>query len=360
MSMIVQPLLFKPAYEQIPDDEQHTLEELQRALAAIQHTTLAEEGQALRSVHAKAHGLLRGELKVMEGLSHILAQGLFANPATYPVFMRFSTNPGDVLDDHVSTPRGLAIKVDGVEGQRLPGSEAQTSQDFVMVNAQAFNAPDPKAFLKSLQLLAKTTDKAPGMKRALSAVLRGVEAAVEALGGESATVKSMGGHPITHVLGETYSSLVPLLYGPYFAKVRVVPVSAALLQLTDQPVELDGDPDGLRAAVRQFFLGNGAVWEVQVQLATDVEKMPIEDASIVWPEALSPFMPVAHIHVPQQDAWSAENQQSIDQCGSFSPWHGLAAHRPLGSIMRVRKSTYERSAGFRQQHAGCPLHPPRA
>lgn len=36
--------------------------------------------------------------------------------------MRFSTNPGDMLDDKVSTPRGLAIKLIGVEGARLPGS----------------------------------------------------------------------------------------------------------------------------------------------------------------------------------------------------------------------------------------------
>jgi hypothetical protein len=43
---------------------------------------------------------------------------------------------------------------------------------------------------------------------------------------------------------------------------------------------------------------------------------------------------------------------------SFSPWHGLAAHRPLGSINRVRKPAYEMSSGFRAAHGGCPMHEP--
>ncbi|CAI3787750.1 hypothetical protein AHFPHNDE_01419 [Pseudomonas sp. MM227] len=80
--------------------------------------------------------------------------------------MRFSTNPGDLLDDKVSTPRGLGLKIVGVQGARLPGSEGDVTQDFVMQNAKAFTAATPKAFLKNLKLLAKTTDKGPGLKKA--------------------------------------------------------------------------------------------------------------------------------------------------------------------------------------------------
>jgi hypothetical protein len=42
--------------------------------------------------------------------------------------MRFSTSPGDLLPDSVSTPRGLALKIFGVTGERLPGSEDDTSR----------------------------------------------------------------------------------------------------------------------------------------------------------------------------------------------------------------------------------------
>jgi hypothetical protein len=41
-----------------------------------------------------------------------------------------------------------------------------------MQNASAFTAATPKAFLTTLKALTKTTDKAPGMKQALSAGFR--------------------------------------------------------------------------------------------------------------------------------------------------------------------------------------------
>jgi hypothetical protein len=356
----IHPLPFQSSFEQIPDDEAETSKELADTLHSILQTTFKDEGHANRSVHAKSHGLLHGRLTVLDGLPAELAQGAFAEPGTLPVVLRFSTNPGDILDDKVSTPRGLAVKIVGVQGDRLPGSEADETQDFVMQNAPAFTAPTPKAFLKTLKLLAKTTDKGPGMKKAFSAVLRGVESAVEALGSESPTLKSLGGHPTTHILGETFYSVVPILYGPYYAKLSVAPISSSLTALTDLKLDFGDNPDALRAAVNEYFSQQGGTWEVRIQLATDIEQMPIEDASVVWPEDLSPYVAVARIEVPAQPAWNDERAREIDDGLSFSPWHGLAAHRPLGGVMRVRKPSYEMSAGFRASHNGCPIHEPRA
>jgi hypothetical protein len=355
----VHPIPFQPSFEQIPEDEAETAKELADTLRGIMQTTFDDHGHAYRSVHAKGHGLLRGHITVLDNLAPEFAQGAFATPGTLPVVLRFSTNPGDVLDDKVSTPRGLALKIIGVEGTRLPGSEGDVTQDFVMQNAKAFTAPTPKAFLKTLKLLAKTTDKGPGLKKALSAVLRGVESAIESMGGESGTLKSLGGHPKTHVLGESFNTVVPFLYGPYYAKLAVVAVAPSLTALTDQPVDLDDNPDGLRQAVSEYFSAQGGIWEVRIQLATDAEKMPIEDASVTWPEDLSPYVTVARIEVPAQQAWSSEGVRDIDDGMAFSPWHGLAQHRPLGGVMRVRKPAYEMSSGFRATHNGCPMHEPR-
>lgn len=357
---VARPILFEPSFEQVPDDEAQTSAELVEAMHSILEKTLADYGHAVRSVHAKAHGVLTGTLTVPDTLSVALAQGAFARPGTFPIVMRLSTNPGDILDDKVSTPRGMAIKVLGVQGERLPGSDGDTTQDFVLQNAKAFTAATPAAFLKTLKLLAKTTDKVPRLKKAMSATLRGVEAAVEAVGGQSATLKSLGGHPLTHPLGETFYTVVPLLYGPYYAKLRVQPVSRALRDLTDQAVDLDGKPDGLREAVQAFFAEHDATWEIGIQLATDREKMPIEDASVVWPEQDSPYIAVAQIHVPRQPSWTAERITKVDEGMVFSPWHGLAAHRPLGGVMRVRRPAYEHSAEFRGRHRGCPIHEPRS
>jgi hypothetical protein len=352
-------LPFDPAFEQIPDDEADTTRELADTMRGIADTTYADSGHGWRTVHAKSHGVLIGEFEVADNLPPELAQGLFARAATYPVVLRLSTNPGDVLDDKVSTPRGLAIKVIGVDGERLPGSEGDSTQDFVMINAPAFTVATPKKFLSNLKLLARTTDKAPGAKKALSAVLRATEAAIEKLGGESGAIKSLGGHPETHILGETFYTAVPVLYGKYFGKLSIVPMSKALTALTDAPIELGGNPDGLRDAVSQFFSSNDAAWDVRVQLATDIDAMPIEDASVRWPEDASPYVTVARIRVSPQSSWSAERIRRIDDGMAFSPWHGVAAHRPLGGVMRARRMSYEMSSKLRGERNGCPMHEPR-
>jgi hypothetical protein len=358
-SLQVTPLPFDPAFEQVPDDEAKTIASLIEAMREITETTYANGGHAIRSVHAKSHGLLMGEIEVLPNLPAELAQGAFAQPGRMPVVMRFSTNPGDILDDKVSTPRGLAIKLIGVEGERLPNSDGLT-QDFVMVNAPAFMVPTPKAFLSSVKLVAKTTDRAPRAKQALSAVLRGAESLIEKAGGESATLKGMGGHPTTNLLGETFYSVVPVLYGRYYAKLSVVPVSPELEALTDQNVDLSDKPNGLREAINAHFAQHGGTWELRVQLATDIDKMPIEDASVVWPEDVSPYVTVARIEVKPQTAWSEARAAVVDDEMAFSPWHGLAAHRPLGGIMRARKPAYEMSSSFRARHNGCPMHEPRS
>ncbi len=351
------PLRFDPSFETVAPDEAETTRELVETMHKILETTYKDYGHAVRSVHAKSHGLLQGEMRVLGGLPEALAQGAFAKPGTYPVVLRFSTNPGDILDDSVSTPRGLALKIIGVEGERLPGAEGKT-QDFVMQNAPAFVAPNPKAFLGTLKTLAKTTDTPQVFKKALSTVMRGAESVLEAVGGQSATLKSMGGHPATNVLGETFYTMVPFLYGPYVAKLSVAPFSPALTALKDAPVAVSGHPDALRDAVRDFFANETGVWEVRVQLCTNRETMPVEDASVPWPEAESPYVPVARIVVEPQPSWSEARSAAVDDGLAFSPWHGLAAHRPLGGVMRSRKPAYEMSEAFRAGRNGCPIHEP--
>jgi hypothetical protein len=359
MPALVKPVSYSPAYEVFEEGEAETRDKLMATLHDISETTFKDSGHALRSVHAKSHGLLTGELHVLPDLPTELAQGIFKSPGTWPVVMRLSTIPGDILDDNVSTPRGLAIKVIGVDGERLEGSEGDVTQDFVLVTGAAFGAPTAKKFLSQLKLLAGTTDKAPRLKSALAAVLRGTERALEAVGGTSGTLKTLGGYPETHILGETFYSQAPLLFGPFMAKIAVMPVSPGLRALTDRPLDFSGKPNALRDAVVEYFALNSAEWEVRVQLCTDVQQMPIENAAVPWPENLSPYLAVARITAPSQAAWSAARATAIDDNMSFSPWHGIAAHRPIGSIMRVRKLAYQMSSKFRAEHNGARAQEPQ-
>jgi catalase len=338
--------------------EKQTADAIAKTMIEIADKTFADGGHALRSVHAKSHGILKGTFEVLPGLPSALAQGLLAKPATYPTVMRFSTIPGDLLDDSISTPRGLAIKIIGIEGRRLEGSEEQSNQDFVLVNGPTFNAPNAKAFHRSLKLLAPTTDRIPEVKKAVSAVMRNVEKTLEVFGGRSELAKALGGEPPIHILGETYYSQLPLRYGDYIAKVQLAPVSADLTSLAGQAVDISR-PDVLRELVVDHFLRNTSVWEFRVQLCSDLESMPIDDPTKRWDEGQSPFIAVARLTVEPQPAWSASRSEAVDDGMSFSPWHGIEEHRPLGELMRIRKQVYDRAQRFRSERNRCPVREPK-
>ena len=353
------PIRYRADLERPEKNEAEVIDELVATMRGISEKTLEDGSDALRSVHAKSHGLLQGELEVLDSLPPELAQGLFATPGRrYRATLRLSTPPGDVLTDAITLPRAMALKLADVEGPQLARAdgEAAATQDFVMVNAPAFQVPDAAHFLHSLKLLAKTTDRGESLKAMASSVFRGVEKVVEALGGESAKLKSMGGHPQTHPLGETFYTVAPIRYGDYVAKLCVRPYAPAQLPLRGETVDLQGDPDGLRRVVNDYFAVQDAEWEVAVQLCTDEKTMPIEDAPVPWPEDQSPYLTVARLRVPLQRAWDPATTPQAETALSFSPWHGLQAHQPLGSIMRARKPAYEMSADFRRRHSGCPVH----
>lgn len=137
------------------------------------------------------------------------------------------------------------------------------------------------------------------------------------------------------------------------------PVSPGLPNLTGALLNVNGKPNGLREAVVDFFGESRGEWEVRVQLCTDLETMPVEDASATWPEDQSSYVAVARINVQPQSAWSEIRVTNLDDGLSFIPWHGLAAHQPLGSIMRARKPVYESSTQFRQEFNQHAIEEPR-
>ncbi|WP_294642502.1 catalase family protein [uncultured Aureimonas sp.] len=351
------PVRFSPSVEEIQPDEEKTIAELNETFDTILETTAKDYGHAVRSVHAKAHGIIEGTLRVEDNLPPELAQGLFAKPGEHKVYMRLSTNAGDILPDAISLPRGLALKVLDVEGERLPGAKG-TTQDFIMVNGPVFQAKTAEDFHGSLKMLAKTTDRLEGTKTVMSSVLRTVNTALEAVGIESSTIQSMGGAPNVDPLGETYFSVTPFRYGDYIAKFSVVPVSSGLTALTRIEIDASGRENAIRETVQSEMEAIQGVWELRVQLCRDLEKQPVEDPTVEWKEDEAPFRTVATITAAPQDTWAAPKVQAVDEEMRFSIWTGLAAHQPLGNINRARKAPYQHSADFRERFNGCPMHEP--
>ena len=353
--MLQSPIRYRPDVEQPQPDEQATVTDLNETFDTILERTAEDYGHAVRSVHAKSHGLLEGELTIDSDLPAELAQGLFAQGGRHKVLIRLSTNAGDILPDAIGLPRGLAMKVFDVAGDRLPGSEG-TAQDFVMVNGPVFQAKTAEKFLGNLKLLAKTTDRLEGTKKVVSAALRGVRHAFEAVGAEApAAINSLGGAPNLEPLGETYYSATAFRFGDYIAKFSIAPVAPAMIALSGKEIAIGGREDAIREDVRTEMRTLDAEWEFRVQLCRDLEAQPVEDATVLW---TSPFVRVGTIRAAAQDSWSDAHVQQINEETRFSVWTGIAAHQPLGNINRARRDTYRHSADFRARVNGCPYHEP--
>jgi hypothetical protein len=343
-----------------PDEERVTAE-IVDAMRRIAEPGLDHYRHAVRPSHAKSHGLLKGELRVLDGLPEPLRQGLFAQPRTYPVVVRLSLVPGDLVADGVTTQRGMSIKVIGVEGAAamLPGHEGEVTQDFLLDNFPSFPVADAPAFLATIRALEPTTDRLEPLKQVVSAASRGANAVLKSVGLESAKLGFFG-HPPKHPLADSYHSQAPLRYGDHVAKLAAVPVGASLEALKDVTVDVGAEFSALREAVVGFMKEHSAEYELRVQLCTDLKTMPVEDASVAWPEEASPYRPVARITLPPQDAYSPAWRVHVDEVLAFSPAHGLAAHRPLGSLMRARLKAYEPSARFRHAMNVRPCGEPRS
>ena len=94
-------------------------------------------------------------------------------------------------------------------------------------------------------------------------------------------IQTLGGAPNTHPLGETYYTQVPLRHSGYIAKISIAPVSPHLVELTGSKVDTSDRPDALREDIAEVLIEQDSVWELRAQLCTDLDKMPIEDSSVV-------------------------------------------------------------------------------
>lgn len=354
----IQPIVYDQTLEHLEIQEEQTTNELISILHDIAETVFKNSHHARRGVHAKGHALVAGEIRILENLPEIYRQGLFAEAKIYPVLMRYSTIPGDMLDDYISLPRGLGLKIVGVSGRRLAEYSEDVTQDFLFVNGPAFAAPSAKKFKDSLKLFAKTTDYPQILKKLVAFTARIFKGVIAMFNGQCPLLNQLGAYPATNVLSDTYFTQAPILYDQYIAKLQLVPVSSNLIALKDHTLDLSA-PDALRNAANAFLSSQTAEWELRTQLCVDAKTMPIEDASIEWSQEQSPYVAVARIKANPQFAWD-EERATLEDILSFNPWRSLTAHQPLGSIMRVRRRVYLESARYRMQANNVSLRDPRS
>ena len=342
------------------ENEDEEIDQTVDSMARVNKIMFDRYRHGIRDAHAKSHGAFKAEMQIYDNLPEHLAQGVFKEAKTYPIIIRLSTAPGALLSDRTSTFRGFAIKIVGVKGKKFLSEQADAlTQDILMVNFPVIPTGTVKDYLKQQLAFEKQANTPEEFQQLVSRVVLAGHEALKTVGINTDPNALGNGLPVTHILGDTFFSMAALRYGDYIAKIRVVPLSENLQPLRDKKVEIEHEST-LRDLVSDFFKNQSAEYELQAQLCTNLETMPIEDGSVKWPEEESPYLPIAKITIAAQDTYSPKRRVYVDDILSFNPFHCIPEHRPLGNIMRVRRKAYDTSSRFRHEMNAQPRLEPKS
>lgn len=331
---IIYPIIDSSLSESLYPNEAATAEKI----ADVIEKSIREKysaGTALRDAHPKAHGCVRAEFKVQKKLPQNLAQGIFIPGKTYKAWIRFSNASPDASQaDIKKDARGMAIKVLGIPGEKLLEDESNAStQDFIMINHPVFFINDPDRYLALMQDV-----NSKNYFRKLHIPF--------ALGFKGTSIAANLKTQISNPLQTRYWSMVPYQLGlgsdRQVVKYSVRACSAAVDPMPDHPSH-----DFLREVLRNSLQKNDACMEFLVQVRTS-NTMSVEDSMTEWKESQAPFYQVATIHIPKQ-VFDTPDQNKFCENLSFTPWHALPEHKPLGVVNRMRKVIYERISRVRHE-----------
>jgi hypothetical protein len=152
--------------------------------------------------------------------------------------------------------------------------------------------------------------------------------------------------PARNPLLTTFWSMAAVRHGDYVAKIRLAPAAENTTRVIHRELDLSARPDVFYPTLVDELQASAFDFDLQVQLSTDLEAMPVNETTVEWPEKLSPFVTVGRVHVPRQDISGTENFEKTDAL-AFNQWRVTEEHRPLGEIMQVRR-IYSASAKLRR------------
>lgn len=312
-----------------------------------------EPEKILRGVHPKSHGCVKATFEINAYLHKALRVGLFSTPGKkYKALIRFSNAAARVNPDltgfqHGS--RGMAIKVLDVEarGKILLDDNGARNQDFLMINTPAFAFANVRDYLRLTEVIHENNDDPGKFFAPLDPRVPGFTDAQRTRTRRSfEIVQEIQSMPVANPLGVQYFSAAPFLFGPRrVMKFSAVPGGSEQAQLFPSDISENYLRNALRVRMK---VTEDVVFDFKLQVRAQHESgLGIENATTVWNEKKFPFVSVAKITIPPQDVADPESGDDCEEL-SFTPWHSLASHRPVGSINRLRKKVYLASAEHRE------------
>lgn len=287
-----------------------------------------------RDAHAKATGCLRATFSVNGDIPTHFQSSIFSEPGReYQAWIRFSN--GDMLVQPDSKPdaRGMAVKVMGVDGQKIaPELSGDKTQDFIMTNTPAFFNRNVFDYVEDMRYLAKLQRTRWFISFFPPRIHpKELYRAVQTVSGT-----------INTPLEAQYYSMLPYLLGR--TEVKFSAKACAGMKF-DNKVD-KSSVDYLTVAMADKLKTEGACFDFMLQEKVAGAEMPLDDATVIWSEEASPFVPVARINIPPQNITSQEQLNFCENL-SMNPWHGVGQWEPLGSLNRARRLVYNAVSEFR-------------
>lgn len=307
--------------EVVAPDEAQRFAGYARQFAELQARKSKKYGKG-RGLHRKQLTAARGQLEVLGDLPTFAAQGLFAEPGLYEVRVRLSNGGMDTTSDRKPDIRGFAFSVLGVRGDSALGNGPAKSQDFLLINQEKFAFPQSGEFVD----FVVAASHGGGALIKFLVQRHGLLGAVRQI---AKTVKTFG-RPFGGFASHAVHSAAPIASGPYAVRVRLVPQASNGAPVTQVQ-------DDWNAEFSSRLQQQDLHWDLQLQPFVDEATTPIEDASVDWP---TPYTTVARLTLPRQDPAADPALAEQVEAAVFDPWQALAAHRPLGDVMRARKVVY--------------------
>ena len=340
------PLHLGLGEEWVPPNEAGAIEQMLALHRDVQEQVDRREHPVPRGQHPKQHGTVFAVVTVAPDIPGDLRHGIFAEPQAWPAIIRFSN--ARMRHDQLPDAHGMAIKLLDVVGPRLidDGAGAAT-QDLVLVDHPVFfmsNVAEGVTLLRAFHSL--TTG---GLVARARTALRGLVSQERAF----RIMRAMATKRPVSPLVSRYWSTTPIRVGHVAVKISVAPYTTP-----DEIPRMVGR-DRLRRALAEQLRAGEARFDLLLQRQSHPVTTPVEDPTVEWEERKSPPIRVAEIRIPAQ-RFEAPAQLAFGENLSFTPWHGLQAHRSLGGINRARRVIYEVMAARRRSLNQAPLREPAA
>jgi catalase len=331
------------AKEYIPVGEEIAIQEIEK----INKTFLpTHDKPSRRGQHAKHHGCVKAEFIVEANLPEEVKFGIFQEPGrSFTACIRFSNASGDAKQpDTKADTRGMAIKLLGVEGEKLlEGEKHEKTQDFVMISHPVFFIRNVSDYVELFKAVQEAQGKSP-----LKFFFPSLNPFRWRLH-EFMIVRAIRSKKPASPLALQYWSTTPYKLGSGAMKFSAKPSSPPTLSKS-----ASSSDNYLREAMVEHLKSKEASFDFLVQLQTDANQMPIEDPTIEWK---SPELKVATIKIPPQ-AFDSDAQMEFCENLSYTPWHSLPTHQPLGGINRARKLVYQSLSKLRHELNHAPQKEP--